>query len=131
MISRLTDAGEIDRVCRCNWKRVRFASVVAYCFRLREKYKIDRRTALSDRMLRHKDADLLPFPLSDTIGTKQACEALGFSDTAWLVHAMEEGAFEGYRLMADSPWRISLSSLQRYMDRALALSCARDGKTAQ
>lgn len=123
VIARLTEAREIDLVDfrKRGWKRVRYASVVAYCDRLRDKYKIeDRRTPLSNPILRHRDAELLPFPLADMIGAKQACEALGFDRTTRLVRAMEEGAFEGYQLMAESPWRISLSSLQRCLDRALA-----------
>jgi translation initiation factor 2 len=134
LIARLAEAGEIDcmKFCRCSWKLARYASVAAYCDRLREKYMIeDRRPALSDRMLCHKDANLLPFPLSDTIGAKQACEALGFNDATQLVRAIEERAFEGYQLMANSPWRISLSSLQRWQGRALAGSGAHGGKTAQ
>lgn len=122
---RLVEAREIDLVdFRARGrKRVRYASVVAYCDRLRGQYKIaNRRPQLDHAILRHHDRDLLPFRLDDTVSSGVVMEALGFEKVDSIVYLLEEGAFEGYQLMPHSPWRISRSSLQRFIDRTVPRS---------
>ncbi len=65
--------------------------------------------------LRHRDEDLLPFPLTDTIHPEEACELLGFRRLQPVVRLIEEGKFEAYQLAAQAPWRISRSSLYAFM----------------
>ncbi|MGO9731868.1 hypothetical protein [Mycobacterium sp.] len=87
--------------------------------RLREEHKIaDRRPQLSGPYLRHRDEDLLPFPLKDTLRAQQALAALGFAKTHSLVLLIEEGRFEAYQLVPQGPWRVSGSSLLAHLDRA-------------
>ncbi|MGC2108233.1 MAG: hypothetical protein WA655_01870 [Candidatus Korobacteraceae bacterium] len=103
---------------KLSWKRVRYKSVVNYCDRIREDHKIaDQRPQLSAPYLRHKDEDLLPFPLQDTISAEQALEFLGFAKTDSLVRLIEEGRFEAYQLVPQAPWRVSRRSLLSYLDR--------------
>ena len=94
-------------------KRVRYASVVALCDRLRTIYAIaDRRPRLDASYLRHRDEDLLPFPLTDTIYAEDVERVLGYSDTT-VLRVLAEGRFDAYKLA--SCWRVSRSSLARYM----------------
>ena len=113
-LDRLTRSGWIEWVNyrKFSWKRIRYQSLVDYCDRLRASYRIaDRRPQLSAPYLRHRDEDLLPFPLSDTMGAKEALSALGFSCTDSLVEMIEEGLIEAYQLVPQGPWRISRRSL--------------------
>ncbi len=100
-------------------KRVRYKSVVDFCDRLREQHKIvDRRPQLSAPYLRHRDEDLLPFPLKDTMTTEAVLVVLGFSQPDRLVMMIEEGQVEAYQIIPQGPWRVSGSSLLAHLDRA-------------
>jgi excisionase family DNA binding protein len=97
-------------------KRVRYASLVDLCDRLRRQFGIeDRRPPLSAPYLRHRDADVLPFPISDTIYVKEACDVLGYSSLRSVYNMIDEGHFEAYQFTANSPWRISRSSLHAFV----------------
>jgi hypothetical protein len=106
-------------------KRILYSSIVRFCDSLRTRYGIeDRRPKLDHPMFRHRDEDLLPFPLSDTIGSIEALSALGHEDTRPLVCLIEEGRFDAYQIMRESPWRISRGSFKAFLastrDRELA-----------
>ena len=97
-------------------KRVLYSSIVAFCDFLRAEYGIaDRRPPLANPMFRHRDCDLLPFPLSDTIYLAEAMEALGYRDERPVVHLIEEGRFDGYQLSKENAWRISRTSFKRFL----------------
>ena len=99
-------------------KRILYSSIVYFCDRLRNQYMIaDRRPALTNPLFRHRDEDLLPFPLSDTISSLEALEAMGYHPrtTRTLASLIEEGHFEAYRLVLDNPWRISRTSFAAYL----------------
>ena len=101
-------------------KRVLYSSIVAFCNFLRAQHGIeDRRPKLDHPMLRHRDEDLLPFPLRDTIYTAEAKAALGYERQRALVCLIEEGRFDAYRLSGNDPWRISRISFKRFLDAAL------------
>jgi excisionase family DNA binding protein len=97
-------------------KRVRYQSIVDLCDRLREKYSVrDRRPPLPSPIFRHRDEDLLPFPLADTAGVPEVTEVLGYGSAHPIYMMIEEGRFEAYRLSQRSPWRISRSSVAEYL----------------
>jgi hypothetical protein len=97
-------------------KRVHYQSLVDFCDRLRTVYGIaDRRPALDAPYLRHKDADLLPFPLDDTIKVENAVEIMGYSSPVPIYKLIDEGKFDAYQLTPGTSWRISRSSLIAYM----------------
>jgi hypothetical protein len=101
-------------------QRVLYASVVRYCDSLRDLYCIpDRRPRLAGSLFRHRDEDLLPFPLSDTIDVTRALACVGYESEEGVYGLIEEGAFEAYRILpvAGSPWRISRSSFAAWLDR--------------
>jgi hypothetical protein len=101
-------------------KRVLYRSLVEYCDYLRERYGIpDRRPRLDDPLLRHRDEDLLPFPLTDTIDTETARRATGYETTTPIRQMIEAGLFEAYRVLEanGSPWRISRSSFLRWLKK--------------
>lgn len=101
-------------------KRVKYASIVELCDKLRLKYGIaDRRPPLSSPMFRHKDEDLLPFPMRDTIRTADALSVLGYESMETVRSMIEEGLFEGYQLREGGPWRISRRSLRAFLDRKM------------
>lgn len=117
---RLAELGLIDLIeyRARGWKRVRYQSVVEFCNRMRVSYAIsDRRPPLAAHM-RHKDEDLLPFPLSDTIDAKQALSALGFRKLPPLVKLIKEGHIEAYQVVPGSPWRICRSSFTSFVLKA-------------
>jgi hypothetical protein len=70
-------------------------------------------------MFRHRDEDLLPFPLRDTIPMAPVLEALGYYDNGPVVNLIEEGRFDAYKLPNDYRWRISHSSFQRFLQNSL------------
>jgi hypothetical protein len=120
-LSRLAASGCIEWVNykKSSWKRVRYHSVVQFCDRLRDQHKIaDRRPKLSAPYLRHRDVDLLPFPLTDTTTAEEACAALGYARVQSVVNLIEEGCFEAYQLVQLAPWRISRSSLQAFIQKS-------------
>jgi hypothetical protein len=97
-------------------KRVLYSSIVRFCDSLRTRYGIeDRRPKLDNPMFRYRDEDLLPFPLSDTIGSAEALAALGYEDRRPLVCLIEEGRFDAYQLVRESAWRISRSSFKAFL----------------
>jgi hypothetical protein len=101
------------------WKKIRYQSIVDHCDRLRTEYGIpDNRPQLSP-MLRHRDEDLLPFPLRDTIGTSEALLALGLAKPESIIKICQEGPFWCYRVHSTGPWRISLSSFNVYLERTM------------
>lgn len=98
------------------FKRVRYASVVAFCDRIRERYGIrDRRPKLTSEYLRHRDCDLLPFPLEDTIRVEDAAAIFGYASRSPIYLMIEEGRFDAYQFTTTHPWRISRSSLALYV----------------
>jgi hypothetical protein len=108
-------------------KRVLYSSIVHFCDYLRTKYGVtDRRPVLSNPIFRHRDEDLLPFPLSDTIYSEEALIALGYEDRRPLVRLIQEGKFEAYQIVprGSSAWRISRSSFGAFLaatrDRAIS-----------
>jgi hypothetical protein len=83
---------------------------------LRVRFGIeDRRPKLDNPMFRHRDEDLLPFPLEDTIFSAEARAALGYEDLRPLVFLIEEGHFDAYQLFRESAWRISRSSFTAFL----------------
>jgi hypothetical protein len=96
-------------------KRVRYRSVVDLCDQLRERYCVaDRRPPLPNPIFRHRDEDILPFPLSDTLTVPKARDILGYASSTPIFNLCEEGAFEAYHFTASSPWRISRRSFTEY-----------------
>jgi hypothetical protein len=99
-------------------KRVLYSSIIAFCDFLRAEYGVEnRRPKLDGPMLRHRDEDLLPFPLSDTIYSAEVLSALGYEDRRPLVRLMEEGRFDAYRLTVEYTWRISRSSFISFLKK--------------
>jgi hypothetical protein len=99
-------------------KRVKYSSIVAHCDLLRERYQIaDRRLPLSNPMLRHRDDDLLPFPMSDTIHMKEVMAILGYESHEPVRGMIHEGLFEGYQICEGGLWRISRSSLAAFLQK--------------
>jgi hypothetical protein len=120
-LSRLVADGAVEwfNFGKTTWKRVRYQSLVEFCDRLRAQHRIEsRRPPLVAPYLRYRDEDLLPFPLSDTIPSDQACAALGYTKTPPIVLLIEEGRFEAYQLVQRAPWRISRSSLLAFINRS-------------
>jgi hypothetical protein len=96
--------------------RISYNSIVEFCDSLRVHYAIrDRRHKLTPGR-RWPDAELLPFPISDTVTVKEVMTGLHLSKRSAL-HLLEEGAFEAYRLTPDAVWRVSKISLYAYRDR--------------
>jgi hypothetical protein len=99
--------------------QIDYASIVACCDALRVKYHIhDRRPKIAPGR-RWRDADLLPFPLTDTVSAQDVMVGLDLTKTGAL-NLVEEGAFEAYRIFDGSPWRISKTSLFAFRDRKRA-----------
>jgi len=103
-------------------KKVRYQSVIEHCDRLRAEYFIpDLRPVLSSPLFRHRDEDLLPFHLRDTVYMPEAAAALGYNAYSSVVKLIDSGCFWAYKLrpQLQSPWRICASSLRAYLDRVL------------
>jgi hypothetical protein len=99
--------------------RVLYSSIVRFCDGLRVKYGIpDRRPTLDAPWFRHKDLDLLPFPLPDTMDSAEAIAALGYADIRPLTCLIEEGRFEAYKLMEANRcgWRISRPMFRDFLN---------------
>ncbi|MDR3723303.1 MAG: helix-turn-helix domain-containing protein [Terracidiphilus sp.] len=119
-VHKLRDAGLIQMINPVKHRRirVRYQSIVDLCDKLRARYCIaDRRPALDGPFLRHRDADLLPFPLTDSISVESAMQIMGYSSETPVYLMLEEGRFEAYRLLPKMPWRISRVSLGSYLQR--------------
>ena len=67
--------------------------------------------------MRHRDEDLLPFPLCNTIGFRDVQRALGFSSISPVLKILNEALFERYRLHPAGPWRISMTSFAAWLER--------------
>jgi hypothetical protein len=98
--------------------RINYDAVVAYCNNLRLQYRISSRLPPLGKGRRHRDEDLLPFPLAETISGREVSEALECSrDT--VSHLLDSGGLIGYRVRAQdvrgNPWRIWRLSLERYI----------------
>ena len=97
---------------------IEYNSVVTYCDSLRLKYNIsDRVLGPAPKGRRHRDADVLPFPLTETIGVPDVTRVLDCTD-AVVMCLLDEGALIGYQLLAgrrSCPWRIYEPSLARYI----------------
>jgi len=119
---RLAESGLIDLIEHRprSRKKIRYQSVVEFCDRLRKDYGIpDTRPPLVPPY-RHRDADMLPFPLADTIGSVEATTLNGCGFYT-LTRLIDEGQIVAYQLVrgASSPWRISRESVKLHMDRVL------------
>jgi hypothetical protein len=98
------------------WKRVRYYSIVEFCDRLRRDHSIrDRRLALSPGYVRHRDEDLLPFQLRDTMTAQEALSLLGLAKLHSLVRLHRNGCFDAYQFSPQAAWRVSRSSLLSYL----------------
>jgi hypothetical protein len=118
-VIRLAQGGLLEMVDyrQRAWKKIRYRSIANFCDQLRAQYSIpDRRPTLSAAFLRHRDEDLLPFPLSITMGSEEAIVAMGMVNKDILPKLIEEGRFEAYRLTIGSPWRISRPSFTEYLE---------------
>lgn len=94
-------------------KRVLYKSVVEFCDYLAKKHSIPvQRPPLSNSLFRHRDEDLLPFPLSDTMSIVDANRYLGYESRGPVVNFIAEGRFYAYRLLdrGACQWRISRKS---------------------
>jgi len=100
---------------RSTWKQVHYLGLVSFCDRIREEHRIPDRRPQLPGPLRHRDEDLLPFPLTDTIGSAEACTALGCRKLDSLMLLISRGRIEAYHLASRTPWRVSRPSLQRYL----------------
>jgi hypothetical protein len=101
-------------------KRVLYSSLVNFCCELRARYGIeDRWPPLASPLFRHREEDLLPFPLTDTISSAEALAALGYVNLRCLTDLIEEGKFDAYRLTPEGTWRISRSSFATFLVLAL------------
>jgi hypothetical protein len=119
-LQRMAASGMIEWIgaAKSTWKRVRYQSIVEFCEGLRQQLQIaDRRPPLAPS-LRHRDADLLPFPLADTASAREALKALGLERRTDMVKLIEEGKFDAYQLVPQGPWRISRSSLLAFIERS-------------
>lgn len=120
IVRRLAESGLIKLIDyrRRSRKKVHYLSVVDFCDSLRARYGIpDTRPPLVPPY-RYRDEELLPFPLSDTIRSEEALNALSCSYYT-LSHLIEEGQITAYRLVHENPWRISRSSVAAYRSRVL------------
>jgi excisionase family DNA binding protein len=98
---------------RCAPLRIDYDSLVRFLDMLRDKHGIvDQRPA--PIWGRHRDDDLLPFPWSDTMTVEDAADALSIGRSKVRLR-IEAGKFEAYQLVPVSPWRISRSSLAKYV----------------
>lgn len=103
---------------RLQWRRILYSSIVDFCDFLRVEYGIaDRRPRLDRPMLRHRDEDLLPFPLADTIHSDEALRALGYVTQRPLIHMIEDRRFDAYSLNGQRNWRISRTSFKRFLEQ--------------
>jgi hypothetical protein len=120
-LGRLAEMGCIRWMdnSKASWKRVNYQSIVGYCDHLRRQHRIpDRRPPLEAPYLRYRDVDLLPFPWSDTVTAQEAARALGYEKVDSVVTRIETGCFEAYQIVPGSNWRVSRSSLLRFIEGA-------------
>jgi hypothetical protein len=98
--------------------RIEYASVVEYCDQICLHYCIPRqRASVLPKGRRHRDADILPFPLDETIGVQEVRAALDCNDLI-VSNLIEEGKLVAYKIfpkMRACPWRIHAPSLGRHI----------------
>jgi len=97
--------------------RIAYSSVVEYCNRLRLEYRISSRAVTPIPGRRHRDEELLPFPMAETIGVAEVRAALDCTHKA-VLHMLDEGTLTGYQVLIltrGCPWRIYSRSLDRYL----------------
>jgi hypothetical protein len=96
--------------------RIEYSSVVAYCDKLRMIYAISDRRVGRKPGARCRDHELLPFPLSETIGAAEVRKRLDCSHAA-VLHLIDTGSLVGYQVVetTGSPWRIHAPSLEAYI----------------
>lgn len=114
-------AGKIEMIeyVKRRRKRVKYSSIVGLCDRLRNQYNIkDRRPPLDNPIFRHKDEDLLPFPIADTISTREASDILGYDSLLPVQQMIREGHFDAYQISSGYPYRVSRKSLAEFIARA-------------
>lgn len=117
-------SGSVKTIDRGGPRLVHYLSVVELCDRIRMAYNLpDRRPQVS--VMRHRDEDLLPFPLRETIGAQTALRTLGLGQLEEVLRLIEQGRFEAYRLAPDAPWRISRPSLLTYIEYTRRASSSR------
>lgn len=108
--------------------RVNYDAVVEYCNRLRLEYRITDRLLPKLQGRRHREEELLPFPLHDSIGIAEVQERLQCTKEV-ARRLIEEGALIAYQVYISergSPWRIQRQSLDRYIESLhLANACSR------
>lgn len=96
---------------------ISYASLVRYCDQLREKYAIDDHRPKRDGVFgRHKDVDLLPFPLSDTMSVADVARVLNITEQH-VRNMCESGTLVSYKLEDGLRWRISMRSFHEYLAR--------------
>lgn len=104
-----------------------YDSVVEYCDNLRILYCIrDARPRLAGRA-RHRDREILPFPLDETIYMDEARKRLDLTTVA-VIHLIQAGALVGYQIIFEQmgcPWRIHAPSLERYLASLHAMATKR------
>jgi hypothetical protein len=69
-------------------------------------------------IFRHRDEDLLPFPLSDTLSLKETKAILGYESESSVIALIRDSYFDAYQIAPCSEWRISASSLARFIERS-------------
>ena len=96
---------------------ISYASLVRYCDALRVKYAIgDNRPKRDGIFGRHKDVDLLPFPLTDTMGVGDVARVLNCTERN-VREMCEAGVLLSYKLEDGLRWRISMRSFHEYIAR--------------
>jgi hypothetical protein len=100
--------------------RIEYDSVVDYCNRLRLEYRISPRLKAPAPGRRHRDEDLLPFPLAESLSIKEVRDTLR-CERRTVLHLIETGSLTGYRIYPEelagsaSRWRIWRRSLLEYI----------------
>jgi excisionase family DNA binding protein len=102
---------------RGTW-RIEYSSVVEYCDKLRVQHCISaNRVSLAGTRRRHRDRELLPFPLDETVYVTEVQERLECGATA-VTHLIESGSLVGYQVLFETtgcPWRIHAPSVEQYL----------------
>lgn len=93
---------------------IKYEAIVTFCDDLRLKYGFPARKPPTG--IRPKDIELLPFPMSESMNTREVAMALEKSETT-VIHLLEEGTILGYKLLPVRriPWRIHEASVRSYI----------------
>lgn len=102
---------------RGTW-RIEYSSIVEYCDKLRVQHCISaNRVSLAGTRRRHRDRELLPFPLDETVYVAEVAERLECCAMT-VAHLIETGSIVGYQVLFETPgcpWRIHGPSVDRYL----------------